>query len=75
MLHEIRHPVVAIVHLDVTVWMLIRLVAYDAIADLRNIPRSHLGRLVMPVKTAARADSAVAVAKPVAVAQAESPCI
>lgn len=27
----------AIVHLDVTVWMLIRLVEYDDIADLRNI--------------------------------------
>ena len=37
MLHEIRYPVLTVVHFNVTIWVLFRLVEYDYIANLRNV--------------------------------------
>jgi hypothetical protein len=37
MLLEIRHPVLAVVHFNVAIWVLSCLIKYDYIANLRNV--------------------------------------
>ena len=37
MLHEIRYPVLAVVHFNVAIWVLFRFIEYGYIADLRSV--------------------------------------